>query len=637
MRKLLVIFLLSLISNISSAQSGWGYVNYTSYKTHNGNGATNQYGAFANTAADFDAMFNTANSNTTISHTGETAIVNLYNGSSAVPRWNNDYFGYKFEFFFVPQQTGTYYFGINSDDASDLSMDGSVIVSYYGGHGASSWQTVPKNLVAGQRYRMVYRGQEYGGGEAFYFMWYRPVGGWGYWNNEVTNVGIVPTKQAKMNFDFGSTLDKTKFSIGSTLSSAGLIDVTNLLDTTKVVNGYKATTSAGQVEWCVIYDYDNINKRYRVGIDKREFTNIISNEVKQLKLFDLWDGPVTFKSDDGTWAEYWINTPTQFNYGASSFVSNLRAGNGFYAVSAEFTFEETLQYKPQSVKMTTTNNIATLYNSIVTVSDVWLAFKEVANVGIFGNQSGNEFGYGIQYKNGDVNDDGVFNELDSYIMLQHLTGAKNLVDTFNLRKTLKIIPTSTYNTIGKSNWANSPLYLGDAIEFDINTGKAIDTFNYSGTWKGDVNLSHSAIPASNGITTMSVRPMSLTTNSIANEVNSFIVSELIDNKVVMTISVDPLQQELVGTQFQLNYDNSILTFDKIEFVTKGNPTNFGKDMGNYVKIGSLITDGSILAKTTEYKVTFTTKAVINSILGLTSISNTDAVNKNGTQLKIKIN
>ena len=180
MKKLVIFLLLSLVYNISSAQSGWGYVNYTSYKSHNGTGDQSQYNAFANNAAGFDAMFDIANSNTTITHTGETQIVNLYNGSYNVPRWNSDFFGYKFEFYFVPQQTGTYYFGINSDDASDLSMDGTIIVSYYGGHGASSWQTVPKNLVAGQRYRMVYRGQEYGGGEAFYFMWYRPVGGWGY-------------------------------------------------------------------------------------------------------------------------------------------------------------------------------------------------------------------------------------------------------------------------------------------------------------------------------------------------------------------------------------------------------------------------------------------------------------------------
>jgi len=81
MKHLLVTFLLIILSNISSAQSGWGYVNYTSYKTHAGNGSTSQYPAHASNAAGFDVMFNTANSNTTITHTGQVPISYLYNGS----------------------------------------------------------------------------------------------------------------------------------------------------------------------------------------------------------------------------------------------------------------------------------------------------------------------------------------------------------------------------------------------------------------------------------------------------------------------------------------------------------------------------------------------------------------------------
>ena len=630
MKKLLVIFLLILVSNISSAQSGWGYVNYTSYKTHNGNGSQNQYGAFANTAEDFDAMFNTSNSNTTISHTGETAIVNLYNGSSAVPKWNSDYFGYKFEFFFVPQQTGTYYFGINSDDASDLSMDGTIIVSYYGGHGASSWQTVPKNLVAGQRYRMVYRGQEFGGGEAFYFMWYRPVGGWGYWNNEVTNVGVVPTKQAKMNFDFGSTLNKTTFSVGGTaLSSTGLVDVTNSLDSVKIANGYKATAVGGQVEYAYVTNYTDTTML--LNIDVRTFGNTPPSDVKNIKLLDTYEGSITYSSTNLYWAVYVIPKQT---FTTGTYIRDMGAGS--YAFKCDVTYSNLEVYKPQSVTITTTNNLATLYNSIITVSDVWLAFKEVANVGIFGNQSGNEFTYGIQYKNADVNGDGQFNEPDAFALLQHLTGKKSIVDTFNLKNTLKIIPTTTYNTIGKSNWNTSPSYLSDTILFDINTGKAIDTFNYAGIWKGDINLSHSATPASNGITTMAVRTTNSVGNSITNEVNVILMSEIVGNSVIITLSVDPLQQELVGTQFELNYDNTKLKFEKVEFSTKGNPTNFGNNRGTSINIGSLLTTGDILDKTTEYRVIFTPINNTTDILGLTSISTTDAVNKAGKQLKVRI-
>jgi hypothetical protein len=57
-------------------------------------------------------------------------------------------------------------------------------------------------------------------------------------------------------------------------------------------SSYKAVTSPGQVEWCVIYDYDATNKRYRVGVDAREFvgTNITPSNVTKLKLLDLSQG-----------------------------------------------------------------------------------------------------------------------------------------------------------------------------------------------------------------------------------------------------------------------------------------------------------------------------------------------------------
>ena len=53
MKKLLVTFLLTILSFITYSQSGVGYVNYTSYKTHNGNGVTNQYNAHPNKKQGF--------------------------------------------------------------------------------------------------------------------------------------------------------------------------------------------------------------------------------------------------------------------------------------------------------------------------------------------------------------------------------------------------------------------------------------------------------------------------------------------------------------------------------------------------------------------------------------------------------
>ena len=641
MKKIVTILLALLLTNISSAQSGWGYVNYTSYKTHAGNGSQNQYQAFPYTAAEFDNMLNTANSNTTITHTGEVTLATMCNGSTGTPHWGSDYYAIKFEFWFIPQETGTYRFGINSDDASDLSVNGTIVTTYYGGHGAGGYQIGSINLVAGTRYKVIARYQEFGGGDVLYVRWSRPSAPstYSYWTNEVTNINSTPTKKAVINFDFGSTLDKTKFAASALpLNLSGQVDITNALDSNKIASGYKATITPGQVEWS--YTNPNaswLNGNSRLLIDMRQVGNIDPTKINSAKIFDAYEGNITYTSHDANgWAIYTVPSPlTKITDGTSAFNQYIRNVNGWntdYAFQSTVALASTQAYKAQSITMTTTNALSTLYSSIVTVSDVYLAFKELANGGLFGNQTGNEFTYGIQYKNADINDDNVFDESDCFRLLQHLTGTKNIVDTFNLNKTLKLIPQDTYNAIGKSNWNTFSSYLGSNYTFDINTDKPTDTLNISATWKGDINLSHSATPPSNGITTMSVKTM-----SISNEIQSFIMTELINDTVYVTIKVNPLQQELVGTQFKLNYDNSLLKFNRIEYKTKGSPTNFGTDKGDYINFGSLITDGStILDNTTEYRAVLTPTTKLSNILGLISVYFTDAVNRAGNQLKIKM-
>jgi hypothetical protein len=402
-------------------------------------------------------------------------------------------------------------------------------------------------------------------------------------------------------------------------------------------SSYRALTAAGQVEWCVVYDYDASNQRYRVGIDKREFTgtNVSSNSVTRLKLFDLWDGPVTFKSDDGTWAEYWINTSTQFNFAGSSFASSIRQGNGFWGLSAEFSFAVNGAYKQHKLVMNDYDSVQlkTLYGSIVTVSDVYLAFKELSNGGIMGNQSGNEFGYGIQFKNADVNDDNVFNEADCFALLQYLTGDKNLVSSYKLENTMKIILDSTYATIGKSNWQQFPSYLGKEYPFALSDGKINYTYNLAVTWKGDVNLSHSATPPSNGITTMSANFGMKTQTTLPT---AYTISEIKGDSLIAYIKFNPNMNEIVGTQFRVNYDNTIVKYTGTDFRTTGSPINFGTDKGSYINLGSINTSGELLDGSTEYRLVFKLNKQIPNSLGLLSISSNEAVNVKGASVQIKI-
>jgi hypothetical protein len=464
---------------------------------------------------------------------------------------------------------------------------------------------------------------------------------------------------AKFNFDFGGNVDETKFStkanryvnnLWSTttntsraISGLGKVDITNDLDTAKVSgNGYKALTSAGQVEWAIINPYNATLGGHQLLIDEREFdgTGVSPTDITSVKLFDIYDGPVSVYSVNGWWKTYVMPGDLTTKITSSAFQSQLRLQDGWYGTKAEFTFSPIMSYKQHGVELTYTNqtDLNALYNSIVTVTDVFIAFKELSNGGIFGNESGNEFTNGIQFLNADVDGNGIFNEADTYKLLQHLTGVQPLTSNPLLTFLMKLYSKSDYDGITKSNWNTKFNSTRSLFPFSLNTGTLNNTYNVNVTWLGDVNLSHSAQQSATGVTGNSIRTMSVKTNSVSNEVNALIMGENVGNKVIVTISLDPLQQEVVGTQFQLNYDNTSLSFEKVEFTTKGNPTNFGSDRGNYITLGSLITDGStLLDKTTEYKITFVPKIELGGILGLTSISTTDAVNKDGKQLKIKLN
>ena len=404
-------------------------------------------------------------------------------------------------------------------------------------------------------------------------------------------------------------------------------------------SSYKANTSGGQVEWCVIYDYDASNQRYRVGIDKREFTgtNVSPNSVSRLKLFDLWDGAVTFDSEDTYWVNYWIYTNTQFNYAGSSFSSFLRAANGFYGVSAEFTFTQLGTYKQHKFQFQDYDSVQlkTLYNSIVTVSDVYLAFKELSDAGgIFGGTVGTQFTYGIQFKNADIDDNNIFNEADCFRLLQNLTGAKNLVDNYTLDNTMKIILDSTYGTIGKSNWQQFPSFTGKDYGFSLLDGKINYTYNLAVSWKGDVNLSHSATPLSNGITTNSANFGMTTKNT--NVPSAYIITQIVGDSLIVIIKFTPNSNPIVGIQFQLNYDNSHISLTNTTYKTTGTPINFSNDRGSFINLGSLNTSGEILGQNIEYQLTFKIKKSINNSLGLISISSNEAVDVNGKTSKIKI-
>jgi len=157
------------------------------FSTHNGTGLTNQYEDHPLTTNLFNRLFDPANySNTSLHWSGNlnattslnhTLYTTLTGAGASVPN-NGTYYSIEVTFLFIPKESGQYTFQTDSDDGSDLHIDGNFVVSYYDGHGTGQGaQTGTYNMVAGTEYLCVSRAQEYTGGEGLILKWARPSQG----------------------------------------------------------------------------------------------------------------------------------------------------------------------------------------------------------------------------------------------------------------------------------------------------------------------------------------------------------------------------------------------------------------------------------------------------------------------------
>ena len=98
-------------------------------------------------------------------------------------------FAETFEGYLKVTTAGTHYFGLNSDDASDMYINGILVAYWYGGHGHNSTTTTPGgntgDIYLKTGYHKIFvRFQENSGGEALYSLWKYPTGTnqWSSWS-----------------------------------------------------------------------------------------------------------------------------------------------------------------------------------------------------------------------------------------------------------------------------------------------------------------------------------------------------------------------------------------------------------------------------------------------------------------------
>ena len=684
MKKFIFILISTLlVCKIGYSQTGEGYINYKSYKTHYGTGSSSTYNGVsysggANSTDEFDAMVDTDQPGTTLTHSGEVSPYGSTGLNGGHPsRWGDSYFAIVYSGWFKPNKSGTYNIRTIADDSSETR---------YREVGTTEWLTMTFQwgccslrygtaaLDNTKWYEFEFRYQEYGGGDYYYFEYSIPANSsspiynrissnhqFGTWTNVDPSGGTTTTEPevdldlefhsqlAPEQYRFGVYYDATNEQDGSTyfntstmnskyyLDDDGSKDITDYLNLVKMTDGKKATTTGGSVEWCVLYDYDNTNKRYQVGIDKREFpSGFTFTDLKKLQLFDLWDGTITYVSDDSYWANYYITTDDELDFTNSNFSSNIRDANGYYGLQAEFSFEDVEIYKGHRIVVNNpSDNIEgwtaeEFMDDYITVADVVAGFNELAGGGIFGGYKGDLSG--VQLQNSDVNQDGEFNFQDSQIGLAFLNGGDTPFNGY-LQEIMRIVPKSEYDNTTTSNW-KTQTNKSPSTNFTFSIIDTIQTLEYKVSFIGDVNLSHSApqSTSSPGVQSTSVRNSS---SQKSNELEVLLDISKEEDKFVVTLDVPQNNHNIVGSEFRIGYDNTRVEFDRIE--TTSNLQSFSAERTNYIKLGSISTDGSQnLNGGVQYKIYFSPQQTFESILGLLSVTKSELVKQNGGGIYHKI-
>ena len=663
-------------------QSGEGYINYKSYKTHSGNGSSSTYNGVtysggANSTAEFDAMVDTNQPGTTLTHSGETqpwSSAGLNGGHP--PKWGNSYFAIVYSGWFKPNKNGTYNFKTYADDSSETR---------YREVGTTTWQTITfqwgccsnrygtATLDKTKWYEFEFRYQEYGGGDYYYFGYSLPANSsspnynWISSNHQFgtwTNVEPSPeeTHELSLTYELHTDLDATKFTsaiyyectdnaggicaTSNTLGNNGTISFDETaMSTDQVSDGtLKATTESGAVEWVVLYPYDSTNDRHRILIDGREFTatnpDTDPNDLKSLQLLDLYDGTITVHSvSEGSsgWQQYYIPGNLTTAISNSSYGSGvIRNAGSYYGIRAEFSFEDVEIYKGHKISfMNPSDNIEEwtaeeFMDDYITVADVVAGFNELSGGGIFGGYKGDLSG--VQLQNSDVNQDGEFDFQDSQIGLAFLNGDDTPFNG-NLSEIMRIVPKSEYDNTTTTNW-KTQTNKSPSTSFTFSVIDTIQTLEYKVSFIGDVNLSHSApqSTSSPGTQSMSIRNSS---SQKSNEFEILLDISKEEDKFVVTLDVPQNNHNIVGSEFRIGYDNTRVEFDRIE--TTSNLQSFLAERTNYIKLGSISTDGSQnLNGGVQYKIYFSPQQTFESILGLLSVTKSELVKQNGGGIDHKI-
>lgn len=173
-----------------------------------------------------------------------------------------------------------------------------------------------------------------------------------YWAADVNNDGVFDGGDVQVLFNAVTGLDTimappagcaANCSISIPLFYGADYDNTPLTNWDALISGKTVNVTPGQAEWAII----NLNGygagQSRFYVDMRQFpAGVDPSTVKWMNILDVYNGPVTFMSQDGAWAFFKVASSfTKATNGSSAYNANIRNINNQnvdYAISSTISF-----------------------------------------------------------------------------------------------------------------------------------------------------------------------------------------------------------------------------------------------------------------------------------------------------------
>lgn len=318
--------------------------------------------------------------------------------------------------------------------------------------------------------------------------------------------------------------------------------------------------------------------------------------------------------------------PTHYKYNILSNNNSIASGNFDASSQAIVTgLENDVKY---DIDITVDNELASDWlDDVVTVTDVFLVFKEAIGAGTSPGGTANTFTHSIQYLLGEVNNSGNVDFDDSYVMLSHIMD-ENVSEYFtNSTNGAKDV----WGEKTQYGYSTDDYYFGQKKHFTPTDANKI--FNFGHGLIGDVDFSHSFEPIVEDDNEGVIKIPSVQ-GKIEN-LDLDISTSLVNDKVELLVELE--KDYLAGMQFIIQFDNTILEFEEIQFNTGNLLTNFATERDDKLYFGSISVENKENIKVGKpYKIIFNTKQTVTNASGLIYFKTTDAVTSDGTKVILKI-